>query len=92
MNTRSSISRTRFSAALQALHECASPPDLGPALLRSMQKLLDADVYAINWFDVEKILDVSYYAGRSGEVALENSCDILNSHLHEHPLLPIADG
>jgi DNA-binding CsgD family transcriptional regulator len=57
-----------------------------------MQMLLDADVYAINWFGVEKILDVSYYAGRAGEVALENSRDILNSHLHEHPLLPIVDA
>ena len=40
----------RFSAAVLALEDCNSAAGLGPILLRSMQTLLDADVYAVNWF------------------------------------------
>lgn len=82
----------RFSAALLALRDCNSPADVGPALLRSMQALFDADVYAVNWFGTEKIVDMSNYAGDAGELPVQESLDMLNSHLHQHPLLAMVNA
>src|ERR1700752_3430595 len=81
-----------FSAALLALRDCNSPADVGPALLKSMQALLDADVYAVNWFGTEKIVDMSNQAGDAGELPVKESLDMLNSHLHQHPLLPMVSA
>ena len=82
----------RFSAALLALQDCNAPAEVGPALLRSMQALLDADVYAVNWFGTEKIVDLSNYAGDAGELPVKESLDMLNRHLHQHPLLPMVSA
>jgi hypothetical protein len=79
----------RFSAAVLALHDCTSPAELGSALIKSMQALLDADQYAVNWLGTDKILEIPNVAG---EVPwpVKDAVDIMNSHLHEHPLLPMV--
>jgi hypothetical protein len=52
-----------------------------------MQALLTADVYGVNWFGTDEILDISNHAGAS---PVKDPLDILKHHLHEHPLLPMV--
>lgn len=75
---------SRFSAAVLPLHDCQSLPDLGGAILLSMQALLDADIHAVNWLGGVKIRDLSSHTG----ALIPDALQILNAHLHEHPLMP----
>jgi DNA-binding CsgD family transcriptional regulator len=53
-----------------------------------MQALLDADIHTVNWFGSAGIDDISSH---SGKLPMDNALEILNAHLHEHPLLPMVE-
>ena len=65
------------------LHDCSSPADLGPALVRAMAALLDADMHVSGWIGGKHRMHV---AASSVPHPREATIDRLASRFHEHPL------
>ncbi len=73
----------RFSSAVLALQDCASPGDLGPALVRAMTALFDAEMHVAGWIGAGDVMSI---AASSVPYPTEAALETLRTHFHEHPL------
>ena len=73
----------RFSSAVLALQDCASPADLGPALVRAMTALFDAEMHVAGWIGADDVMSI---AASSAPYPREAALETLKTHFHEHPL------